>query len=270
MRSIWTWIVPLVVVAGVVLGISYFQGDVFHRASGGMSGQGNSSARKDAWVPVPHPPGDNMGPQIASVKEFGAWHFACLKQAQAGPKVGYIQNFGITSDQTQAGKPEPCHVFIMMRNSAAPEQTVLVAFRYLFGAPEPQLAVIYTTSDARPMLYDPSGQIHNLNSKEKMHGGFHREMETGPNGKKISVASKNIPNVDISFGSTRVSIPIRICLRQHCIAHIMFTQPAAVGPGTDVALRLPPGLQGEPARELTMPGDGLSTALAELQRTRHP
>lgn len=264
MRIVSTWVVPFVVVAAVVIGVSYFQGGMFHHTPQNAPAQGEN----DVWVPVPHPPGDRVQPQLPVVKEFGAWHYACAKSAEQSqaPKVGYIQNFGIVSSEGQYGKPEPCHVFIMMRDSAAAGQTMVMAFRYRKGIDQPQLAVIYTTSGGAHVIYDRTGQMHDLTKKEKMRGGFFRDPNRAPD-EKLRVEAKQIPIVGIQLGRESVSALTTACMKGHCFARFTAIRTADFGSQSQIVVRLPALPRGKP-RQIDVPAEGLATALAELARTR--
>jgi hypothetical protein len=257
MRIVWTWIVPLIVVAGIVVGISYFQGDIFHHKPQGVPQQ------QDVWVVVPHPPGDRVKPEVPVVKEFGAWHFACLNRPgqppPPPPKVGYIQNLGLTEDQT--GKQEPCHVFISMRNSAAPWQTMILNFIYRRGMDEPEFDVLYTIFGKKHVLYDTNGQIHDLTKKEKWKGGYY--MKPGEN----MQVQHEIPEVAVQLGGTSLIVPTGGCVSGHCFARLLSAQTGEIGPKARITVRLPGPPHGQP-REVNVPSDGLMPALAELERRR--
>ena len=264
MRIVWTWIVPLIVVAGIVIGISYFQGDIFHHTPQDVPQQ------QDVWVEVPHPPGDRVKPEVPVVKEFGAWHLSCARRpgelpAVAVPKVGYVQNFGIA--QVQNGKPDPCHVFLMMRDRSAPRQEVMIMFRYLEGSDTPDLAMIYTTLCKQQVIYDKSGHVHDLTKKEKWKGGFYTDSKFAPPGQKLEAQSKNIPEVGVQLGRDSFSIPTRACMMGRCAAHQSFSQSDAITPGIGIVIRLPGPPHGQP-RIVNVPSDGLGPALAELARMR--
>jgi hypothetical protein len=262
MRIIRMWVVPLIVVAGIATGVSYFQADMFHRSIA------DAAVQQRVWLAVPHPPGDHVQPQVPMVKEFGAWHLACLKGWQEhAPRVGYIENLGIVSTTDTFGKAEPCHVFIMMRDPAAPQQTMMMSFRYLTGIDAPELAVLYTTLGLRHVVYDPTGRIHDLSRKEQSKGIFFTDLTHAPSGENPPVQSQNIPKVEVQLGRTTLTMPTTACLSGHCFAHLRSAQTGEIGPGIRIVVRIPGRQHGQP-RVVDVPADGLRAALAELGRLK--
>ena len=262
MRFVLKWIVPLVVVAGIVIGVSYFQNGMFHRATQGAPDQ------KDVWIPEPHPPGDRVQPGLPVVKKFGAWRYACQKTlAQASaPKVGYIQNFGIVPANDQVGRPEPCHVSILMRDTAAASQTMWMTFRYRRGLAEPQMAIIYSMPGAQHVIYDRTGQAHDMtNKKDKLRGGFFMDPNRAP--EKLRVQAKQIPTVVVQLGRESVTAPASACMMGHCFARVPTVRTDDLGTHSQIVVRLP-ALPGGKPRSIDVPADGLTPALAELSRTR--
>jgi hypothetical protein len=257
------WVAPLIIVAGIVLGVGYFQDRIFHHAA---TGAATEQSGQHVWVVMEHPPGDRPQPGVPIIKEFGSWHLACLKTPdQVVPKVGYIQNFGVAQEQEKLGKPKPCHVFIMMKDPAGFRQTMLINFRYVNGFDTPELAVIYTTLGAPHVIFDPTGKMHDLTKKENWQGGFKRNIEKDPSGKTIEVKSQYIPQVIIHLGAANYSLNTMACLQRHCLARLQAGQIGKVGPVSSVVVQIPGGPKGPP-RVVTVPADGLDSALADLER----
>jgi hypothetical protein len=211
---------------------------------------------------MPHPPGDRPQPLIATIREFGAWHLACTKRPNETAKVGFIQNFGIT--QSDEGKANPCHVFIMMRNTTDPKQTVMLIVHYRIGMASPEIEVMYKTVYRPDVAYEPTGQILDLSKKEKpkLRGGNFR-------GQKLleSPEYQEARSQDVGLQLTRktLAIPTRVCHHGHCFARLPDADVTDLETTSKVELRLP-GKPHQPPRIVDVPTDGFQAALAELSR----
>jgi hypothetical protein len=256
MRKILFGIGALVAAGAIAVAALYLRGDLFRSAS--------RPAQQSSWVPVPHPPGDRPKPELALIREFGAWHLSCTKQAEQPPKVGFIQNLGIAPNETK--RFSPCHVFIMMRDSAVPGQTMLMNFRYRAGFTAPDLVIIYTTLDKPHVIYDRTGDIHDLSQKKvKWRGGFFRDPKKAPLRANPQVQSQSIPVIGVQLGPRTLTIQTQACIKAHCFGRLMSTQTGAIGSVSRIVVRLPGPPRGQP-RVIDVPADGLELALAELKR----
>ena len=165
------------------------------------------------------------------------------------------------------GKPEPCHVFLAMRNSAAPSQSMVMNFRYLTGLSSPELAVIYTTFGQQHMIFDPSGRMHDLTRKEKWQGGFYTDPSHAPPAEKLRAEHEKDPIVDVTIGAASFHLRTMICIRGRCIARDTLANVPNVQAGTKITVGLP-GPNGSQSFNVVIPSDGLDQALTELSRAK--
>jgi hypothetical protein len=256
MRKIWVGAAAVFALVAIAVAVFHFRGDLFRSAP--------PAGPQTSWVPVPHPPGDRPKPEIALIREFGPWHLACIRQAQQLPKVGIIQNLGVLP--SNGDRPNPCHVFIMMQDRAAPQQTMVMNFRYRSGLPAPDLAFIYTALGKPHVFYDRSGQVQDLSKKKlTLHGGFYRDLRKAPPEERQRVQSQDIPAIGVQLGRTSLTVQTLACIRGHCFGRLSSAPTAAIGSATKIVVRLPGPPRGRP-RTVDVPTDGLNAALAELGR----
>jgi hypothetical protein len=83
--------------------------------------------------------------------------------------------------------------------------------------------------------------------------------------KHLQAGSKAIPEVGVQLGRTRLALQTRACVQAHCLARLLSVQTGAIGPGSNIVVRLPGLPHGQP-RVIDVPSDGLGPALAELLR----
>lgn len=253
MRKVLLWVVPVIVVAGIAIVFSRLEGGLFH---------GSPSAQQTSWIAVAHPPGDRPQRDISLIKEFGPWHLACINRAQPVPKVGYIQNFGITSDQSAIGKPAPCHVFITMRERSDPRETMTLGFRYRMGVSDPDVTVMYLTENRPNARYDSSGQILDPSKDQKFRGGFFMGQREVQNSEYQETKSQD---VKVQLSRQSIAIPTRLCARGHCMAALLHAPLGTVDLRSVIVVYLP-GKPHAPPRLVEVPSDGLDSAIAELRR----
>ena len=256
MRKLLFGVAAVVVVGAIAVAAFHFRGDLFRSAP--------PASPQSSWVPVPHPPGDRPKPEIALIREFGPWHLSCIRQGQQVPRVGVIQNLGVLP--TNSDRPNPCHVFIMMQDRAAPQQTMVMSFRYRSGLPAPELAIIYTTLGKPHVFYDRSGQVQDLSKKKlTLRGGFYLDPRKAPPEERQRVQSLDIPTIRLQLGHTSLTVQTLACIHGHCFGRLSSAPTAAIGSALEIVVRLPGPPRGRP-RIVDVPADGLNAALAELGR----
>ena len=256
MRRVWFGVAAVVAAGAIAIAALHFRGDLFRTPP--------PASPQSSWVPVAHPPGDRPKPEIALIREFGRWHLSCIRQRQQPPKVGVIQNLGVLPNNSE--RPNPCHVFIMMQDRAAPQQTMVMSFRYRSGLPAPDLAFVYTTLGKPHVFYDRSGQVQDLSKKKlTLRGGFYRDLRKAPPEERQRIQSQDIPTIGVQLGRTNLTVQTLACIRGHCFGRLRSPPMAAIGSAAKIVVRLPGPPRGRP-RIVDVPTDGLNAALAELGR----
>jgi hypothetical protein len=194
-------------------------------------------------------------------KDFGPWRLTCNRQ-EGAPKAGVIQNLGIVENETAPFKPHPCQLFIMMRDAAAPRQTMLLSFRYRADLSNPEVSVAYITLGRPNVTYDESGQMIDLDKKQKAKGGFFRGQFASTN---PGYEETKAQNVHLQLAGHNFTLPTKFCRRAHCRANYRDADVGGIGPGAKIVVRLPAAPHGQP-RDVDVPTQGLDSALTELRR----
>ena len=256
MRSVLVWTGSLVVVAVIVIAAVYFRGH---------SVPGSPPAAQSRWVAATPAPDQRLQARFSLRRDFGPWRLTCLRQ-EGAPKVGVIQNLGIVSGSAAPLQPRPCQVFIIMRNEAAPRETMLLGFRYRADVSKPDVSIAYVTVGKPNIIYSETGELVDLDKKQdhkqKMRGGFFMGQFASRNpGYQESKAQ----DVHVELSGQKLTLPTKFCMRAHCRATSGGADVAGVGPGTKIVVRLPGPPRGQP-RDVEVPSEGLDSALAELRR----
>ena len=248
----------VVAASAVVVAALYFKGDLFHRSP---------PARQSHWVVAPpRPRSGNRARAMAQyslTKEFGPWRLTCTQQATqqaTTPKVGFIQNLGIVP--SGKGKPLPCQVSIRMQDEAAPGQTMSLGFRYRAGSANPDVFAFYMTLGRPNVLYTPTGQVVDLDKKQKMKGGSYMGQFASRN---PGYQEAQAQEIHLQLAHQNFTLPTMHCVRGHCLAHYMEADVGGIAPGAKIVVRLPGPPHGKP-RDVDVPSQGLDSALAELRR----
>lgn len=262
MRSVLIWIGSIVAVAVVVIATVHFTGN--------FPFMGNRvpvppPAKQSHWIVAPPRPDLRAKAQVMLRKDFGPWRLTC-SQPQTPGKSGTTPNFPVRNF-AEAGpvaplQLRPCQVFILMRNQADPRQMMILGFRYRAGVPTPELSVLYLTLGKPNILYESSGQLVDLDKKQKAKGGFYGGQFASKNpGYQESKAQ----DVHVQLAGQNLTLPTRYCIRGRCRANYRGADVAGIRPGAKILVRLPGPPKGKP-REVDVPSQGLDLALAELRR----
>jgi hypothetical protein len=252
MRSILVWVGSFIAVAVIVVAAIHFKGNMV---------PGSPSAMQSHWVVATPTPDKRSKAQILLRKDFGPWRLTCVRQ-EGAPKAGVIQNLGVVEGESAPLKPRPCQVFIMMRNEAAPSQTMLLGFRYRADLPKPDVSVAYITLGRANVIYNESGQIIDLDKKQKPKGGFFMGQFASRN---PGYEETKAQDVHLQLAGQKLALPTKFCMHTHCRATYQDADVGGIGPGAKIVVHLPAAPHGRP-RDVDVPSQGLDSALAELRR----
>jgi hypothetical protein len=254
MRSVLVWVGSFIAVAVVVVAAIHFSGNLV---------PGSTPAKQSPWIAATPPPDKRSNARFSLRKDFGPWRLTCNRQAGA-PRVGVIQNLGIVEDQPAPFKPLPCQVFILMRNTAAPGQTMLLSFRYRADLPKPEVSVAYITLGKPNVIYNETGEIIDLDKKQKQkqRGGFFMGQFASRN---PGYEETKAQDVHLQLPRRELALSTKFCMHGHCRAASRDADVAGIGPGSKIVVRLPGPPHGQP-RVVDVPSQGLDSALAELRR----
>jgi hypothetical protein len=129
------------------------------------------------------------------------------------------------------------------------------------------VAVIYSSPGRQHVLYERSGEVHDLSQKSKWRGGFYTDPSRAPGADQLKVQHEEAPMVDVALGATTVKLRTAICVHGRCIAHDNLPKEPDLGSEARITVSLP-GVAKGPRFEVAVPSDGLQAALGELARDR--